>query len=46
MALAALDRFGLAETALQRADTLSGGQQQRVAICPRPDAAAQADPGR
>ncbi|MBL6454864.1 phosphonate ABC transporter ATP-binding protein [Belnapia sp. T6] len=33
MALAALDRFGLAETALQRAETLSGGQQQRVAIC-------------
>jgi phosphonate transport system ATP-binding protein len=33
MALAALDRFGLAETALQRAGTLSGGQQQRVAIC-------------
>jgi phosphonate transport system ATP-binding protein len=32
MALAALDRFDLAETALQRADTLSGGQQQRVAI--------------
>jgi phosphonate transport system ATP-binding protein len=33
MALAALDRFGLVETALQRAETLSGGQQQRVAIC-------------
>jgi phosphonate transport system ATP-binding protein len=33
MALAALDRFGLADTALQRAETLSGGQQQRVAIC-------------
>jgi phosphonate transport system ATP-binding protein len=32
MALAALDRFDLAEQALQRADTLSGGQQQRVAI--------------
>ena len=32
MALAALDRFDLADTALQRADTLSGGQQQRVAI--------------
>jgi len=32
MALAALDRFDLAEAALQRADTLSGGQQQRVAI--------------
>jgi phosphonate transport system ATP-binding protein len=33
MALAALDRFGLSETTLQRAGTLSGGQQQRVAIC-------------
>jgi len=33
MAIAVLDRFDLAETALQRADTLSGGQQQRVAIC-------------
>jgi phosphonate transport system ATP-binding protein len=33
MALQALDRFDLAEVALQRADTLSGGQQQRVAIC-------------
>jgi phosphonate transport system ATP-binding protein len=33
MALAALDRFDLADTALQRAETLSGGQQQRVAIC-------------
>ena len=33
MALVALDRFDLAEVALQRADTLSGGQQQRVAIC-------------
>jgi phosphonate transport system ATP-binding protein len=33
MALAALDRFGLVETALQRAGTLSGGQQQRAAIC-------------
>jgi phosphonate transport system ATP-binding protein len=32
LALATLDRFDLAETALQRADTLSGGQQQRVAI--------------
>jgi phosphonate transport system ATP-binding protein len=32
MALAALDRFGLAETALQRAGTLSGGQQQMVSI--------------
>jgi phosphonate transport system ATP-binding protein len=33
MAIQALDRFDLAEVALQRADTLSGGQQQRVAIC-------------
>jgi len=33
MAVRVLDRFGLAETALQRAVTLSGGQQQRVAIC-------------
>ncbi len=32
-ALALLDRFGVASTALQRAETLSGGQQQRVAIC-------------
>ena len=32
-ALLLLDRFGVAETALQRAETLSGGQQQRVAIC-------------
>jgi phosphonate transport system ATP-binding protein len=32
MALATLDRFDLADQALQRADTLSGGQQQRVAI--------------
>lgn len=32
MALTALDRFDLAEQALQRAETLSGGQQQRVAI--------------
>jgi len=32
MALEALDRFDLAEQALQRAETLSGGQQQRVAI--------------
>lgn len=31
-ALLALDRLGIAETALQRAETLSGGQQQRVAI--------------
>ena len=33
MALAMLERFGLLEVALQRAETLSGGQQQRVAIC-------------
>ena len=33
MALALLERFGLLDQALQRADTLSGGQQQRVAIC-------------
>ncbi len=32
MALMALERLGIAETALQRAGTLSGGQQQRVAI--------------
>jgi phosphonate transport system ATP-binding protein len=32
MAIRTLDRFDLAEQALQRADTLSGGQQQRVAI--------------
>ncbi|MEM9715101.1 MAG: ATP-binding cassette domain-containing protein, partial [Pseudomonadota bacterium] len=32
-ALRLLDRFGVAATALQRAETLSGGQQQRVAIC-------------
>jgi phosphonate transport system ATP-binding protein len=31
-ALLALDRLGIADTALQRAETLSGGQQQRVAI--------------
>ncbi|WP_028466981.1 MULTISPECIES: phosphonate ABC transporter ATP-binding protein [Nisaea] len=31
-ALAALDRLGLAERALQRVETMSGGQQQRVAI--------------
>jgi len=33
MAMTLLERFGLAEAALQRAGTLSGGQQQRVAIC-------------
>ncbi|SNB78203.1 phosphonate transport system ATP-binding protein [Arboricoccus pini] len=32
VALQALDRLGIAQTALQRAETLSGGQQQRVAI--------------
>ena len=32
-ALMLLDRFGVAEAALQRAESLSGGQQQRVAIC-------------
>ena len=32
-ALINLDKLGMAETALQRAETLSGGQQQRVAIC-------------
>jgi phosphonate transport system ATP-binding protein len=32
-AVLALERFGLADIALQRAGTLSGGQQQRVAIC-------------
>jgi len=32
-ALSLLDRFGVSQTALQRAETLSGGQQQRVAIC-------------
>ncbi|MCO5057793.1 MAG: phosphonate ABC transporter ATP-binding protein [Rhizobiaceae bacterium] len=31
-AIAALERLGIAPTALQRAGTLSGGQQQRVAI--------------
>jgi phosphonate transport system ATP-binding protein len=33
MAVQVLERFGLADAALQRAGTLSGGQQQRVAIC-------------
>lgn len=32
LAILALDRLGMAHTALQRAETLSGGQQQRVAI--------------
>ena len=32
MAIAALERLGIAQTAMQRAGTLSGGQQQRVAI--------------
>jgi phosphonate transport system ATP-binding protein len=31
-AMAALERLGIADQALQRAETLSGGQQQRVAI--------------
>jgi phosphonate transport system ATP-binding protein len=31
-ALTALERLGIADQALQRAETLSGGQQQRVAI--------------
>jgi phosphonate transport system ATP-binding protein len=41
LALECLDRVGLLEVAMRRADTLSGGQQQRVAIaralaqCPR-----------
>ncbi len=33
MALRALERFDLLETALRRAGQISGGQQQRVAIC-------------
>src|SRR5437868_10694017 len=33
MAMAALDQFGLARFAAERAENLSGGQQQRVAIC-------------
>ncbi|MFJ1312030.1 phosphonate ABC transporter ATP-binding protein [Agrobacterium sp. P15N1-A] len=32
LAIAALERLGIEQTALQRAGTLSGGQQQRVAI--------------
>jgi len=32
MAIRALDRLGVAEVAMNRADALSGGQQQRVAI--------------
>jgi phosphonate transport system ATP-binding protein len=32
LAIRALDRLGMAENALNRADALSGGQQQRVAI--------------
>jgi phosphonate transport system ATP-binding protein len=32
LALEALERLGIAQTAVQRAGTLSGGQQQRVAI--------------
>ena len=33
LAMAALDQFGMAGLASQRAESLSGGQQQRVAIC-------------
>ena len=33
MALAALERFDLGDTAFNRASQISGGQQQRVAIC-------------
>ncbi len=33
LALDLLDRYGLAERALERAGRLSGGEQQRVAIC-------------
>jgi phosphonate transport system ATP-binding protein len=32
LAIRALDRLGLADVAMNRADALSGGQQQRVAI--------------
>ena len=32
LAIRALDRLGMAHTAMQQTDTLSGGQQQRVAI--------------
>src|SRR6516165_9388309 len=32
LALECLDRVGLMDLAMRRADTLSGGQQQRVAI--------------
>src|SRR6201996_2201777 len=32
LAISALDRLGIADLALKRADALSGGQQQRVAI--------------
>ncbi len=32
LAIRALDRLGMADVAMNRADTLSGGQQQRVAI--------------
>ncbi len=33
IAFSALEQFGIADLASQRAETLSGGQQQRVAIC-------------
>ena len=46
MALMALERLGIVQTALQMAGTLSGGQQQRVAIAPRTFAAAQPHPRR
>ena len=49
MAISALERLDIAQTALQRAGTLSGGQQQRVAIAralmqqPQGDARRRAD---
>ncbi len=33
IAFSAIEQFGIADLAAQRAETLSGGQQQRVAIC-------------